>query len=98
MVCPIIHIIHILFRSTTDIMSDVVVKPVEVFLRDPDDWSDWYRTFETRAHAANIWKYMDPDGKLLLEEPDFPVPRDTTNITLDMANKFTFYKLLLSEY
>ena len=41
---------------------------------------------------------MDPDSKLLLKEPDFPVPQDTTNITSDIANKFTFYKLLLSEY
>ena len=79
-------------------MSDIIVKPVEVFLWDPDNWSDWYRTFETRAYAANIWKYIDPDSKLLLEEPDFPVPWDTTNITSDMANKFTFYKLLLLEY
>ena len=74
------------------------IKVGEVFLREANDFSDWYLDLETRAHTSNVWKYVDPDGNRMLEEPTFPVPRDTTDITPEIANKLTLYKLLLSEY
>ena len=77
-------------------MPDVKVR--EVFLRDANDFSDWYLDLETQAYTGNIWEYVDPDGNCLLEEPTFPVPRDITDITPEIANKLTLYKLLLSEY
>lgn len=75
------------------------VKIEDIFLRDANDWSDWFRTFKTRANTTNIWKYVDPDQNgPVLEEPVLPVDRNTTEFTTMVTNQLSLHKLLLSEY
>ena len=45
-------------------------------LTGPDDYADWYARIHTRALEEDIWRYIDPDGVVTLEEPSYPNPRD----------------------
>ena len=45
-------------------------------LTGPDDYADWYARIKAQARDADIWRYIDPDGVITLEEPSPPNPRD----------------------
>ena len=45
-------------------------------LTGPDDYADWYARIHTRALEEDIWRYIDPDGVVTLEEPSYLNPRD----------------------
>jgi len=79
-------------------MADV--KVVEVFLRNANDWSDWYRALQGRATAAKIWEYIDPskpDGPVL-KEPELPVPDGDNTYDKEAESKLNLYKLRLARF
>ena len=52
------------------------VLEVEVYLREPRDWTPWYSVFRRRAQAASLLQYCDPDT-------DNPTLVEPTCLTLD---------------
>ena len=50
-----------------------------IFLKGPDDWDEWDRTFKSKADSYALWEHIDPDTqnpKAFLKEPGPPKPGD----------------------
>ena len=68
---------------------------VAIILTGPTDWDEWIKIIKTKAKAAKIWEFMNPDTAKTdlptLEEPAFPKPTDVN------AAKTTFATLSADE-
>ncbi|RCI12742.1 hypothetical protein L249_1276 [Ophiocordyceps polyrhachis-furcata BCC 54312] len=64
-----------------NISSDKSTVRASVKLTKPEDWTRWWNNLVNKAEEKEVWKFIDPEGTLVLTEPEEPDLPSKTRIT-----------------